>query len=64
MTCNGARACTLLSLCRLARGIAFLLAGALAAADASSLVDFWEKICLACADIYGNNYTILSAESI
>lgn len=63
MTCNGARACTLLSLCRLARGIIFLLAGALPAAGASSLSDFWEKSCLACADIYAHNYTIYSAES-
>ena len=37
VTCNGVKAYTLLALCRLARGIRFLLVGALAAAGASSL---------------------------
>lgn len=63
VACNGARAYTLLSLCRLARGVVFLLAGTLAAAGASSLADPWEKTCLACADICYNNYTIVFAES-
>jgi hypothetical protein len=39
MAVNGAETYTLLSLCKLARGIFFLLVGALAAAGASSLKD-------------------------
>ena len=37
LTVNGVKSYTLLALCRLARGIAFLQVGALSAADASSL---------------------------
>ena len=37
LTVNGVRACTLLALCRLARGIHLLQVGALTAAGASSL---------------------------